>query len=223
MATGDKSSIVAPQVVKKEAESTGLKLNMDQITRGHSVLTANQVNILFRRTRKAWQFKRPGRGGGDWDYVKKGYMRRTLDSMFGFNWDFEPETSVREAFEVAQQTGSCVIKGKLTCRVLDERGSEIAVLEKGNYGGAEVKFKKVLEDGKKVPLNFANDVKAAATDCFKRCAAVLGIAADIYDAEEFIDIQVKGDSADDDAEERQKHAKEKTKAALKELEKGSKK
>ena len=172
----------------------GLKLELKQVSRGHSILNENQVQKLFNSTPSRWTYKRPAKGGGNWTYVKRGYVRRTLDSVFGFDWDFMPETTVMEAYEVAKITGSVIVKGTLICRVLDQRGSLIAELKKGDYGRSEVKFKK----GTKEPLDFGNDLKAANTDCFKRCAMWLGVAADIYDPEEFMQIEIIGsDEADD--------------------------
>ena len=42
------------------------------------------------------------------------------------------------------------------------------------------------------PLDFGNDMKAATSDCLKKCASLLGIAADVYEAEEFQEIEVIG-------------------------------
>jgi spore coat polysaccharide biosynthesis protein SpsF (cytidylyltransferase family) len=39
-------------------------------------------------------------------------------------------------------------------------------------------------------LSIGNDLKSAATDALKKCAAEIGIAADIYNAEEFREVQV---------------------------------
>ncbi len=192
-----------------------LQLELKQVSRGHSILNENQVQKLFNSTPNRWTYKRPAKGGGNWTYVKRGYVRRTLDSVFGFNWDFVPETSVMEAYEVAKVTGSVVIKGTLICRVLDQRGSIIAELKKGDFGRADVKFqmedvyddsgKKVMRNGKPerkhkidaitglpIPLDFGNDLKAATTDCFKRCAMWLGVAGDVYDPEEFMQIEIIG-------------------------------
>lgn len=194
--------------VEKKIE--GLNLELKQVTRGHSILNENQVQKLFNSTPKRWTYKRPGKGGGDWDYVKRGYIRRTLDSVFGFDWDFIPETSVLEAYEVAKVTGSVSVKGTLIARVLDARGQLIAELKKGDYGGAEVKFKK----GTKEPLNFTNDMKAANTDCFKRCAMWFGIAADVYDPEEFMQINIVGADENSDKQANTNKELEKAKKVL---------
>jgi len=95
--------------------------------------------------------------------------------MFGWDWDFEilDEKIMIEAKEV-------VVKGKLTCRT---NGTTIV---KTQYGNKDIMFRKNSE----VPLSVGNDMKAAATDALKKCAAEIGIAADIYNAEDFREVKV---------------------------------
>jgi hypothetical protein len=94
-----------------------------------------------------------------------------------------------------------IVKGKLTCRTA---GREIVKMQFGNKDIAfkteflkDKEGKVIYENGKpkKVPsdepLSLGNDFKAAATDCLKKCAAEIGIAADVYNAEEFREVEVK--------------------------------
>jgi hypothetical protein len=193
-----------------------LQLELKQVSRGYSILNENQVQKLFNTTSRKWTYDRPAKGGGNWRYVKRGYVRRTLDSVFGFNWDFIPETSTTEAFEVAKLTGSVIIKGTLTCRILDPRGQPVATLQKGDYGRADVKFKKDLDDlGQKIPLDFGNDLKAATTDCFKRCAMWLGVAADVYDPEEFMQIEIVGSEENSDSNKNRERMIKEAKKSIK--------
>jgi len=191
-----------------------LKLDVEQITRTTSVFNANQIQKIFNSTQKKWTYDRPARGGGSWTYVKASYVRRSLDAIFGFNWDFDIETTVGEAFEVAKITGSCVVKGILSGRTV--RDGMWHTVRKTQFGRAEVKFKKELVDGIKQPLDFGNDMKAAASDAFKKCASVLGIASDIYDPTEFIEIEVVGS---DSATDRAKATEDKLKNARKMIKK----
>jgi len=199
--------------MSKEADKKieSLQLELKQVTRGHSILNENQVQKLFNTTPNRWTYKREGKAGQTWRYVKRGYVRRTLDSVFGFNWDFIPETTVIEAYEVAKVTGSVIVKGTLTCRVLDQRGTLLAELKKGDFGRADVKFKK----GTKDPLDFGNDLKAASTDCFKRCAMWLGVAADVYDPEEFMQIEIVGAEENSERDKNTKKMIEKAKKSIK--------
>jgi hypothetical protein len=51
--------------------------------------------------------------------------------------------------------------------------------------------------GTQDPLNLGNDYKAAATDALKKCAADIGIASDIYGKDEFREISVNTESAEE--------------------------
>jgi hypothetical protein len=48
----------------------------------------------------------------------------------------------------------------------------------------------ICKKGTDIPLSIGNDLKAAATDALKKCAAELGIAADIYNKQDFKEINV---------------------------------
>lgn len=173
-----------------------LQLEMKQITRTQSIFNENQVQKLFNSTPQRSKYMRPAKGGGQWTYLKTGYVRRVLDSIFGFNWDFDVETSVAEAFEIAKITKVCVVKGVVSGRVKVD--GEWVEIRKVQFGRAEVKFKKDSTD----PLDFGNDMKAAASDALKKCASLLGIGADVYDPEEFMAIEITG-SEENDARKKQ--------------------
>lgn len=95
--------------------------------------------------------------------------------MFGWDWDFEiiDEKILIEAKEV-------VVKGRLTCR------SNGRTIVKMQYGNKDIIFKKNSTE----PLSIGNDMKAAATDALKKCASEIGIAADIYNKDDFREVQV---------------------------------
>jgi Rad52/22 family double-strand break repair protein len=144
-----------------------------------NALTANQLKLLFKRTPTKFIKTRPAKGGGVWDYVSGGYIRKVLNLMFGWDWDFE----VMSEQIIGNQV---LVKGRLTCRV----GSRSIV--KMQFGGKEIMYRKGTQD----PLNIANDFKAATTDCLKKCAAELGIASDVYSKEEFKELNVVSTSYD---------------------------
>jgi hypothetical protein len=156
------------------------KLTVQQISRVEPIYTPKQLEKLFEKTPDRFIYSRPAKGGGKWSFVKTSYVRKVLDSVFGFDWDFTIETSVSEAHEVAKSTGFCLVKGTLTVRTA---GKEI---KKTHFGRKEVTFKKDSTD----LLDIGNDLKAAASDCLKKCASLLGIASDIYEADDFLEIEV---------------------------------
>jgi hypothetical protein len=163
---------MSKEVVKIEAKE--LSLVQD------NSLNANQLALLMKRTPDKFVRTRPAKGGGAWTYVSGGYIRKVLNLMFGWDWDFEVLSEVVQANQV-------IVKGKLTCRV---NGRAIV---KTQFGCKEIMYKRGTQD----PLNLGNDYKAAATDALKKCAADIGIASDIYGKDEFREISVNTESAEE--------------------------
>lgn len=192
----------------KSKEIKKLELKVDQVTRTDSIFNQNQIQKIFNTTPKKYQYSRPGKGGGNWSYVRVSYVRRTLDGLFGFDWDFTIQTSLSEAYEVAKITGTCVVLGRLTGRTMVS--GKLRPIIKDQFGRAEVKFKK----GTKEPLDFGNDMKAASSDALKKCASLLGVAADVYDPGEFMEIEIIGS---DENSERAKNTEKQVKKAQKVL------
>lgn len=141
-------------------------------------LNAKQLQFILKRTPPQYVKSRPAKGGGTWQFVSGGYVRKCLNLMFGFDWDFEILS--QDVFY-----GEVVVKGKLTCRCNGK------VITKTQFGNKEIVYKKQPnEQGEKMPLSIGNDMKAAATDALKKCAAEIGIAADIYNSEDFREVNV---------------------------------
>ena len=138
-------------------------------------LNGKQLKVLLKRTPKQYIKTRPAKGGGNWEYVTGGYVKKCLNLMFGWDWDFEiiDEKILIEAKEV-------IVKGKLTCR---SNGKTIVKMQ---YGNKDIIFRK----GTTIPLSIGNDMKSASTDALKKCASEIGIASDIYNKEDFREINV---------------------------------
>jgi len=143
-------------------------------------LNQNQLGQLLKKTPDKYIKERPAKGGGKWKYVSGGYVKKCLNLMFGWDWDFEivDEQILIESKEV-------VVKGRLTCRTVDDNGNSRQII-KMQYGNKDIISKKTGE-----PLSIGNDMKSAATDALKKCASEIGIAADIYNADEFREIKIQ--------------------------------
>lgn len=141
-----------------------------------NLLNEEQLKILLKKTPSQYVKARPAKGGGTWNYVTGGYVRKVLNLLFGWKWSFEivDEQILLEAREV-------VVKGRLTAQV---NGTTITKMQ---YGNKDI----ICKRGTDTPLSIGNDLKAAATDCLKKCAAEIGIAADIYNAEDFREVKVQ--------------------------------
>jgi len=145
-------------------------------------LNENQLQQILKRTPPQYIKKRPAKGGGQWDYVTGGYVKKCLNIMFGWDWDFE-------IVEQLVQHGEAIVKGRLTCRT---NGKAIIKMQ---FGNKDIMYKKqtneeIQKGAERIPLSIGNDLKAAATDCLKKCAAEIGIAADIYNKEDFNEVRI---------------------------------
>lgn len=159
------------EIVKIEAKELSLVDN--------NSLNAKQLALLLKKTPAKYIHSRPAKGGGTWDYVSGGYVRKVLNLMFGWDWDFE---IISESLQGKQ----VIVKGRLTCRA---QGRTIVKMQ---FGCKEVMYQR----GTETPLNLGNDFKAAATDSLKKCAAELGIASDIYSKMDFNEVIVNTESID---------------------------
>lgn len=145
-------------------------------------LNENQLALILKKTPKQYVHKRPAKGGGDWDYVTGGYVKKCLNLMFGWDWDFE-------ILDEKIIHGEAIVKGKLTCR---SNGKTIVKMQ---FGNKDIVYKKqnseeISKGFERIPLSIGNDLKSAATDCLKKCASEIGIASDIYNKEDFREIRV---------------------------------
>ena len=133
-----------------------------------------QLLFILQKTPKEHIYHRPAKGGGTWDYVTGVYVKKALNYIFGWMWDFQIIDKGKE--------GELVwVQGRLTIK--NKSGKPMIIKEQ--FGRADIKFKR----GTKTPLDYGNDLKAATTDALKKCASELGIASDVYGNEEFQIIQ----------------------------------
>jgi hypothetical protein len=136
-------------------------------------LNEKQLKLLLKKTPIGCVKQRPAKGGGTWDYVSGSYVRKVLNMMFGWDWDFEVVSEMVQAKQV-------IVKGKLTCR------SNGATIVKMQFGCKDIMMRKGTDE----PLNLGNDFKSASTDCLKKCAAEIGIAGDIYGKDDFKEVEI---------------------------------
>ena len=138
-------------------------------------LNEQQLNFLFKETPKTHIYERPAKGGGKWKYVTGTYIKKVLNLMFGWNWDFEVVK-----YEYDLNIKQVYVLGKLTCR---SNGREIIKMQ---FGRKDIIFKRNSD----LPLDLGNDLKAATTDALKKCASEFGIASDVFAPNEFKAIKV---------------------------------
>lgn len=151
-------------------------ISSDELTKvKENRLNAQQLQFLLQKTPQSHIYERPAKGGGKWKYVTGTYVKKVLNMMFGWDWDFE----ILE-YKYDLDLKQVYVLGKLTCRT---NGRAIV---KTQFGRQDIKFKKSTS----TPLDLGNDLKAAATDCLKKCASEIGVASDVYAPNEFRAINV---------------------------------
>lgn len=177
--------------MENQEQNQAIEITSDELSKANSnVLNTQQLNFLLSETPQKHIYKRPAKGGGTWDFVTGVYVKKVLNLMFGWDWDFEVVD-----FQVIDAAKQCVVHGKLTCRVGEK------TIVKHQFGRADIKYKtRKDENNKKIPtdqpLDLGNDLKAATTDALKKCASELGVASDIYGANEFKAISVVDEKND---------------------------
>ena len=179
---------MSTEITTKQYSQADLSLAND------NSLNAKQLQLLLKKTPSQYVRQRPAKGGGVWHYVSGAYVRKILNLMFGWDWDFEVLSEM-------VQNNQVIVKGKLTCRV---NGKSIV---KTQFGCKDIMMRK----GTNEPLNLGNDFKSATTDALKKCSAEIGIAGDIYGKDEFKEIDVIQDtlSAEDTHTSKEKERVEK--------------
>ena len=96
-----------------------------------NLLNKNQAQLLLQRTPKKYVRKRPAKGGGEWEYVTGGYVKKVLNLMFGFDWDFQILDR-----QVYLESKEVVVHGRLTCRV------EGGTIVKEQFGNKDIVTRK---------------------------------------------------------------------------------
>lgn len=133
----------------------------------NNILNGQQLAFLVKNTPAKYVRKRPAKGGGEWTFVSGGYVKKMLNFVFGWNWSFE----VMEQLIIHDEA---IVKGKLTVT------SNGVTVVKMQFGNKDIIYRKLQQgETERKPLSIGNDLKSAATDALKKCAAELGIAADI--------------------------------------------
>lgn len=157
----------------KQTEDLALITESELSKVDHPALNSDQLKMILKKTPKQYLKKRPAKGGGQWDYVTGGYVKKCLNLLFGWQWSFE-------IIESQVQFDEVIVLGRLTCK------TPVGEIIKMQYGNKDIAYKKNTKD----PLSIGNDMKAAATDALKKCASEIGIAADIYNKEDFREVNV---------------------------------
>lgn len=179
----------------KNNEETRIVLPAKHATVAHNVLSVAHMNLLYKKTPSTHIHEKPGKGGGRFKYVTGAYVKSQLNRLFGFDWSFTVK-------EFTVKGNQCIVFGHLEGNIRDNDGKIVATLVREQFGRADIK---TLKSDKTKALDFGNDLKAATTDALKKCASDLGIARDVYAADEYRELSFY-DNDDQVAIEKEKKA-----------------
>ena len=189
---------------KKEEESVVVRQDQLTLTTGkENFFNFEQLKKIRHSTPASMVYKRPAKGGGTWKYVKSADVILALNTTFGGFWDFSIITDEATALEMAIKTKSVVVRGRLT---ITNPSTGVSVTRE-QYGRKDVAFKK----GTNEPMDFGNDMKAAASDALKKCASQFGLFNDIYRDNELVEIKIV---ANEEKEEPESTISEKVKRVI---------
>lgn len=139
-----------------------------------SAFTDEQLILLREPTPESEIEYKEDKSGFKYKTVKGSYMKKRMNLIFGFNYDFEIKS--REYFQASSEV---LVEGRLTIR----SGKFVIIKEQF---GKHLLTSKTTTSGNKT-YTFASDIgnayKSAATDSFKKCASEIGLCWDIYTQE----------------------------------------
>ena len=138
------------------------------------ILTKKQFNWIVEETPESEIEIKEDTDGFKYKTVKGSYIKKRLNLIFGFNWDFH--VIDREYYSASSEV---LVQGRLTIRL--KKGSII----KEQFGKHYLKSQKTVSGNRTTtaPFNVGNAFKSAATDALKKCASEIGLCWDVYSQE----------------------------------------
>ncbi len=121
------------------------------------------ISILEREFEPKLIKQRPGRSGQMLDYVETPSVIRRLNEAFDHNWSFEVASWQVMDTEV-------VVMGKLTSEGITKMQFGSSQLTQSRQNGGLIAI--------------GDDIKAAGSDCLKKCATLFGVALHLYSESE---------------------------------------
>lgn len=142
----------------------------------YGITDPKQIALVVEKTPANHIKVRQGRAGMQIKYVETGYMIDRLNKIFHYMWSFEiKEKSQNQSLTQVQ------VLGRLTGYVVIPGTQPIVQpIVKEQWGSAEIKKYGPTSQLAGSPIDIGDDFKAAASDALKKCASMLGIAADLY-------------------------------------------
>jgi len=154
----EKTSELTPVIAGFSAQNGGLSIQ--------------QILSIRAKTPPRFIKTRQGRGGITLAYVPLPIFIRKLNFTFGYGaWSFKVTKS-----EILE--GQALVQGEFT--YYNNEGEPRVISQ---FGGHDIARNKKGE-----AVDIGDTFKAAASDCFKKCASMLGLFADVYAPSDFIEV-----------------------------------
>lgn len=184
-ATGKKqatSKALVPQIVSTkeitEQRHEHMALVDEAIKKAPQLFNEAQRRLVLNETPRYLIRKRKGKGSLYFDYVDVNYVVEQLNYVFGFRWSFRhvspSPTELVAYLETSVKLKQFIVIGELVVPDPKRKGEFIT---KTQTGRADIKMLQQKDGG---PVDVGNDLKAAWSDCLKKCASWFGIALDVY-------------------------------------------
>lgn len=139
-----------------------------------SVFTEEQIKLINAKTPKSEVEIKTDKNGFTYKSVKASYIKRRMNLIFGFNYSFEIKSH-----EFIQASKEVLVEGRLTIHTISRK----VYREQFGQHYLQTTTEPAGSGSKSFPSDIGNGYKAAASDCFKKCASEFGICWDIYNQE----------------------------------------
>lgn len=148
----------------------------------NNFFTEEQISKLKEKTDKKYIHKKPSGRGDKIDYVSISYVTTKLNEILGNNWNFEilnvyisefPNEKLKSGKTVHNK--EYIIHGRLTV-----------------FGNDRDLIREQFGSHKSQIANYGDAIKSATSDCLKKIASSIGVAADVYGN----DIEFEDDNQD---------------------------
>ena len=150
------------------------------------ILTLEQLILIREKTPKEYIEEKIDKYGNRYKSVKGSYVKRKLNLIFGFNWDFFIKDK-----EYLSRNNEVIVTGKLIVRT---KNGSITKEQFGKYTFHKTQNQQTNRPNHQYHPDLGNAYKSAATDALKKCASEIGICWDIYSQET---IQINSEDPED--------------------------
>lgn len=134
--------------------------------------TKEQLHEIRKRTPASEVQNKTDENGRKYKTVSGAYMKKRLNIIFGWDWDFQ--IIDREFYASSKEV---IVQGRLSIR-----STSLHPIIREQFGKHYLENKTTTSGNvsRTAAVNIGNGFKSAATDAFKKCASEIGLCWDVY-------------------------------------------